>query len=121
VTPARLSSERQHKLKKVAREDHDIALEVFERKTLVNRLGDFSNGIFRRHFPSIERQIESLISSRPVFEEADVELETAMLKVSIAFVFGKETDPVRKSIFDRLVLASLVSAGPVELTLPDIS
>jgi len=110
VTPTRLSSDRQRKLKKLAREDYDITLDIYERKTLVNRLSDFSNGIFRRHFPSIEHQMEALTSSQPVFADADGELETAMLKVSIAFVLGKGTEAVRKSVFDRLVLASLVAA-----------
>ena len=83
VTPARLSSERQRKLKKLAREDYDISLDIYERKTLVNRLSDFSNGVFRRHFPSIEHQVAALMTSQPVFRDADGRLETAMLKVSV--------------------------------------
>jgi len=34
-----------------------------------------------------------------------------MLKTSIAFVFGTGTDPVRKTIFDHLVLASFLGTG----------
>jgi hypothetical protein len=110
VTPIQLSSDRQSKLKKLAREDYDIALDIYERRTLVNRLSDFSNGIFHRHFPSIEHQMEALTSSQPVFADVDGKLRTAMLKVSIAFVLGEGADAVRKSVFDRLVLASLVAA-----------
>jgi len=108
VTPTVLSSERQINLKKLAREEYDTTLDIYERKTLVNRLSNFSNGVFYRHFPSIEKQIEALRSNRPVLEHGHGELEMAMLKVLIAFVFAKEVDPVRKSIFDGLVLASLI-------------
>ena len=121
VTPARLSSERQRKLKKLAREDYDISLDIYEQKTLVNRLSDFSNGIFLRHFPSIESQVEALMSSQPVFADADGEFEAAMLKVSIAFVLGKGVEAVRKSVFDRLVLASLVATETDGLELSMIS
>lgn len=121
VTPSRLSAERQRHLKKLAREDFDFTLNIYERKTLVNRLSDFSNGIFHRHFPDIEKQIETMKASRPVFEDSAGELETAMLKVSIAFVFEKGTDAIRKSIFDRLVLACLICTDAPDLTLLDIS
>lgn len=121
VTPTPLSPSRQRDLSRIAREEFDLTLHIYERKTLVNRLSDFSNGIFCRHFPSIEQQIELARSGRRVFEEGETRLETAMLKVSIALVFGKGTDPIRKSIFDHLILASLLVADAPGVSLAEIS
>ena len=121
VTSAKLSPDRQRKLKKVAREEFDLTLQIYERKTLANRLSDFSNGIFCRHFPDVERQIEAARSNQPAFQESGGKFKTAMLKVSIALVFGKQADLVRKSLFDHLILASLVGADTSNMTLSQIS
>jgi hypothetical protein len=121
VTPVSLSSERQNDLKKIAREEFDLTLQVYGRKTLVNRMSDFSNGIFYRHFPDIDKQIQAARASRPAFQDMGQQLETAMLKVSIALVLGRRVDPVRKSIFDHLILATLVGSPSQKMTLSDIS
>ncbi len=44
-----------------------------------------------------------------------------MLKVSIAFVFGKGVEVVRKSVFDQLVLASLMNPNTDGVELSVIS
>jgi hypothetical protein len=121
VTPSKLSSSRQHDLTRMARTEYDITLHIYERKTLVNRLSDFTNGIFHRHFPDIDRQIKAVRANKPAFGDTDGELETAMLKVSIAFVFGKGAEPVRKSIFDHLVMATSVGKDSPGITSSDIS
>jgi hypothetical protein len=121
VTPASLSSERQYDLKKIARQEFDVSLELYERKTLVNRLSDFSNGIFFRHFPDIDKQIQVLKAGRPIFQDIGGQLDVAMLKVSIALVFGRGTDRVRRSIFDHLILATLVGSPSKKMALSDIS
>jgi hypothetical protein len=121
VTPLKLSSERQHNLKQIAREEFDVTLQIFERKTLVNRLSDLSNGIFVRHFPSVEEQMKVVKFSTLTFEEGDGKLEMAMLKVSIALVFGTAASSVRKTIFDHVVLASVMQANATGLKLSDIS
>jgi hypothetical protein len=121
VTPVRLSSERHYDLTKIAREEFDVTLQVYDRKTLVNRLSDFSNGIFHRHFQDIDRQIQAARAGQPTFQNMGGQLETAMLKVSIALVLGRGVDPVRKLIFDHLILATLVGSPSQKMTLSDIS
>ena len=121
MTPVSLSSERQYDLVKIAREEFDVTLQVYERKTIVNRLSDFSNGIFHRHFPDVDKQVQAAMAGRPAFQDAGGQLETAMLKVSIALVLGRKADPVRKSIFDLLILATLFGSPSQKMTLSDIS
>ena len=121
VTPVSLSSDRQFDLVKIAREEFDVTLQVYERKTLVNRLSDFSNGIFHRHFPDVDKQVQAAMGGRAAFQDTGGQLETAMLKVSIALVLGRKADPVRKSIFDLLILATLFGSPAQKMTLSDIS
>jgi len=50
VTPVRLSPERQRDLKKTGREEFDLSIEIYERKTLANRLSTAS----RKCSPSLK-------------------------------------------------------------------
>ncbi len=121
VTPVSLSNEREFELEKKARKEFDVTLKIYSRKTIVNRLSDLTNGIFYRHFPSIDKQITTIKSSIPAFEESHRELETEMLRISLTFVFGKGATTARKSVFDNLILASLVKTSGSGDTLADIS
>ncbi len=53
VTPRIISTERQLQMKQDARKKYGISLNIYERKTLLNRLSDFNNGIYYRHFPTL--------------------------------------------------------------------
>ena len=109
VTTRKMSSERQSTMVQDARKKHSINLIIFERKTLVNRLAQFENGIFYRHFPDIETQIKLLVSRRTLLSTTDANLrEEAMLKAATTFVFAPKALEVRKSIFDYMILEVLL-------------
>jgi len=77
-------------MKQDARKNHGINLNIYERKTLVNRLADFNNGIFYRHFPDIEKQVKGLVVKNPFMQpEAGSLIESCMLRASIAFTFSE--------------------------------
>lgn len=114
VTSRSISAARQDQMKQDARKRHGINLSIFERKTLANRLADFGNGIFYRHFPDIERQVKSLVVRKPFMQpEAGSLIEFSMLKASIAFTFDERAPHARRSIFDYLTLALLQGRPPM--------
>ncbi len=114
VTSRSISSTRQDQMKQDARKRHDINLTIFERKTLVNRLSDFENGMFYRHFPDVEKQLKSLIVKKPFVQPAaGSQIESSMLRASIAFTFDERAPRVRRSIFDYLTLALLQGQPPM--------
>lgn len=109
VTPTRISTERQQKMIQEARKKHGVSLFIYERKTIINRLANYENGIFHRHFPDIEKQVIDLTSKQPLLSDDKSGLfEFAMLRASIAFTFGKGASRARKSIFDYLTLGLLL-------------
>lgn len=114
VTPRSISTKRQSTMIRDVRKAHGVNLNIFERKTLVNRLADYETGIFHRHFPDIEKQVVDLSSKQPLLSSDGLGLlESSMLKASIAFTFSKPAPRVRKSIFDFLTL-SLLLENPSE-------
>lgn len=117
VTTRSISTTRQDQMKEDARKNHDVSLKIYERKTLVNRLADFSNGIFYRHFPDIEKQLKSLVVKKPFIQpEVGSQIESSMLKASIAFTFDERAPRVRRSISDYLTLALLQERPPITLS-----
>src|SRR4030042_5862910 len=60
VTPHSISTERQDQMKRDTRKEYNVNIDIYERKTIVNRLANFDNGIFHRHFPDIDRQVKEL-------------------------------------------------------------
>jgi len=109
VTPRSISPERQRSLIETARKNHDVTLNIFERKTIANRLANRENGIFVRYFPDIEKQLPSFTTKRPLLSSDESGLlEISMLKSSIAFTFNKDAPRARKSIFDFLTLSLLL-------------
>lgn len=121
VTPHRLSSELQDKLIRRARKEHEISLRIFERKTLLNRLSDYSNGIFHRYFPDIEHQIADLVAARTRKSASPSQArEAELLRVSTVFSFSREGRRARKSVFDNITLALVLSASETPLALDEL-
>lgn len=120
VVPHQLTTKRQDQMKRDIRREYDINLNIFERKTIVNRLADYDNGIFHRHFPDIEKQIIELKDKRPILTSSDAEaLETAMIRSSLAFSLNKESPRVRSTIFDSLTLSVLSTSIENDITISD--
>lgn len=118
VTPRKITSDRQNKMTREFRRDEGIALKVFERKTIVNRLADYSNGIFHRHFPNIEKQLDELKLRQPLLSSSKLSLlESSMLKASISFTFHKKTPRAKKAIFDYLILGLILENSSGDLTI----
>lgn len=113
VTPHDISSETQIKMQRAARSEHNISLNIFDRKTLLSRLADLENGIFHRHFPNIEAQVNDIARSATRAAIPQQKLERTLLQVSLALTFRPGVLRVRKSLFDHFVLAVLLDdKGP---------
>lgn len=114
VTSRSISAARQNQMKQDSRRMYGISLNIYERQTLANRLADFENGIFYRHFPDIERQVKGLVVRKPFMQaETGSLVESSMLRASIAFTFDERAPHVRRSIFDYLTLALLQGQQPM--------
>ncbi len=121
VTPRSISTERRDQMKRDTRIEYGRDLDVYERKTIVNRLADFDNGIFHRHFPDIERQVEELTTRKPLLSSDDSTLlESAMLRSSLAFVASEESPRVRNSIFDSLTLNMIIHSTDKDISVGDL-
>ncbi len=121
VTSARLSSQRQENVRTTARKEFDVTANCFHRDTIVNRLADYSNGIFHRNFPSIEAQLRELQATKPRLSDTDDAREGALLKVAISFGMSREAANVRKSLLDHMVLATLALDGQNGLSASEIA
>jgi hypothetical protein len=64
VTRASMSPESQRALRQASRNEHGIDLEIFERKTLTNRRGDTTTGLFARYFPDARGQVDAMLAGR---------------------------------------------------------
>ena len=108
VTPNSISSERQIKMKRAARTDYGVALDIYDRNTIVSRLADLENGLFHRHFPDIRAQIEDITRSGDRLATPETHTQRILLQVSLALTFRAGAPRVRKSLFDHFVLAVIV-------------
>ena len=109
VTRTEISTERQNMMIREVRKIYDLTLTIYERKTIANRLANYENGIFHRHFPDIGKQVIDLNSKQPLLSAENSSVsESAMLRASIAFTFGKGASRARKSIFDSLTIGLLL-------------
>lgn len=116
MTPRSISTERQNRIKQEARKKHGINLDIYERKTLVNRLANFDNGIFNRHFPDIEKQVRDLVTNKPFLQPDKGSLaEFSVLRASVAFCFNKRAPHTRKSMVDYLTLGLLMGSAPMTI------
>lgn len=120
VTPRLVGAKRQEELIRDIRVNYGVELKICDRRTIHNRLADFSNGIYHRFFPDIERQIANLRGLKPNISYDSHPLQMAMLKTSIAFTFGARANRARKSIFDKLVLAIVYNHIENGITLNDL-
>lgn len=121
VTRSSLSPRRQENLRKTARKEYGVTANCFEWGTILNRLSDYSNGIFHRHFPDIDKQLAQMHMAKPVFHDSDNAREIAMLRTAIAFGANPASSTTRKSMFDQMVLAIVESIDAVGLTLEEVS
>ena len=115
VSSRPLTTARRSNLTKIA-QDLDVTLSITDREALQLVLADYSNGIFHRHFPDPERQIEEFHASK---EQKPIGRER-VLRMAMAFTSLPEADRARKQILRELALALLVSmdsgeAGPKEI------
>ena len=111
VTRAKISSETQEAIRKQAKRDNQVDLEIYDRKTLVNRLADASTGMFQRYFSDIRHQVNTLLQPQPRLLQAQEEREKEFLKVCYAFTFAPDAQLTRKSLLDETVLAVLGISG----------
>jgi hypothetical protein len=109
VTPHAISSEAQIKMKRDARLTHSVTLDIYEHKTLANRLADYTNGIFNRHFPNFTAQFEDVTRAASKGSIPEPALERALLQVSLALTFSPGALRARKSVFDYFILALILS------------
>ncbi len=107
VTSRNISAEGQRALTEMARKEFDVTLVLYDRKTLVNRLSDLTNGLFSRHFPDIGPQLGIIQASSARETALDNALEEGLLRASIALVFGAKMSATRKALFDELVMVAL--------------
>ncbi|MEE9552807.1 MAG: hypothetical protein V3W18_00810 [candidate division Zixibacteria bacterium] len=113
VTPRKISTQRQDDLIDHARRKFGVNLRIFERKTLVNRLSNYDNGIFNRHFPNIEQQLlEIKTNFNSLVSEQESELETSLLRAAISLTFNRDSEKARNSIFDQLTLSIVLDHYP---------
>ena len=105
VTSRNLTTARQTKLTAIARE-LDVPLTITERKELSLALSDYSNGIFHRHFPDPEKQLEIVKAAR----QPELLSQERLLQMAMAFTSLPEAEQARRRVLRELVLALLVSA-----------
>jgi len=121
VTRTSLTARRQVNLRTAARKEYGVTASCYERGTILNRLSDYSNGIFHRHFPNIEKQLAEMQLAKPVFHDTDNAREIALLRTAIAFGANPASNTARNSMFDQMVLATLEATEGTALTLEEIS
>jgi hypothetical protein len=109
VTRHAISSEAQMKMKRDARITYKVALDIYERKTLANRLAHLENGIYNRHFQNFIAQMEDVTRAASKSSIPEPALERALLQASLALTFLPGALRVRKSVFDYFVLALVLS------------
>ena len=107
VTSRELTTARQQKLVQTANES-DVLLTIIERKTIALVLSDFVNGVFHRHFPDPEKQLDIARAARKT-ESIDQE---RLLNMAMAFTGIVEADRARRSVLRELTLVLLVSTTP---------
>jgi len=116
VTSCVLSSERQRTLERIAREQ-DVALDIMERKTLANRLADYENGIFSRHFPDIQKQVQVLLA-----KSSEGKLDTeSMVRNAIAFTTSGASEHARTRVLGELVQGLLLRFQGSGATVKDLA
>jgi len=109
VTTTPLDAEPQATLRRTSRKEYDVDLEIYERKTIANRLADPNAGLLQRFFPNLREQIETLEAKRGSSLKDESLREQELLKVCQAFTFSRGAARTRKSMIDAAVLSLLTS------------
>lgn len=121
VTAQPIGAERQRKVKRQVLQQHRVDLDIFERKTIANRLSDLGNGIFARCFPDIERQVHVLCQRDAEERKVSADLrEREYLKVCCAFAFAKGAARTRKSLLDAAILGVLAANDAQPITVSQV-
>jgi hypothetical protein len=108
VTTRSLPSGRVLKLEEDYFRDFQRRLKIYDQKTLINRLSDYQNGLFNRHFPNIESQLADIARSRPRLAPTDASaMELNRLRASLAYTFSPVSHAARRDVLDQLALSVL--------------
>jgi len=121
VTKHKISGETQIIIKADVRKEYSKPITIIERETVINRLSNFENGIFYRHFPDIDKQILNFQRQKSILEkESSKPFEKSMLIISIAFTFCNNSGSIRNEVFDNLILACIYELNKNETTIEEI-
>jgi hypothetical protein len=115
VTSREVTTPRETELVRLASQQ-DVSLRVYGKKTIVNRLADVKNGIFHRHFPNIETQVQVLLGSVPA-EQLEPK---SVVRAALAFA-SSYSEFVRHRVFDELILSLLMSRRGNEINIEEIA
>jgi len=103
VTTATITADLQRKLVVEARAAEGVDLDVYERRTIANRLGD--PYLFSRYFPDIGKQVAELREQTEAAAAPDRERE--QLKVCSALLLSDDAKHTRAALVDSAVLSLL--------------
>lgn len=118
VTTRTVETSKQNEIKRIIRKEYDVTVDIISRETMVVRLADYSNGIFRRFFPNIESQLEHFRNT--CTSKKSHAHEIALLRTTLALNFGDRALATQKLTFDHLVLSIITGAYPTGLTHDEI-
>lgn len=108
VCPHKISTQASDSLRSLVRSSYGVSLNIYDRKTLINRLSDYDNGIFYRHFQDIEKQLKNISSRKAAFCSGDDSIHTSLLRAATILAFSQESEKARVSIFDELTFTLIV-------------
>lgn len=108
VTNRKITSGQQTELRRRAVSEFKKDLEFFDREKIIPILGDPERGLMERYFPSLEKQIGLLYRERG--EEISETREKSFLKTCSIFYYDKESENVRKTLIDKIIIEILATA-----------
>jgi len=94
--------------------ENRIAVDVRDQSYLIGQLGKPGSNIFARHFQGLDAQVKKLLKLDDPLAVAGSQLRHAMLASLGAYVINPRARLVRNTLFEKTVLAALVTAaGPI--------
>lgn len=100
-------------IRKKVRENHRVALQIFDLSELKVHLGT-NELLFNRYFPNIDAQLDSLKNKPNIFSEDSADLlEKSMLKCSLIFSFPdkKKERHQRNHLFYQTILSVIATSN----------
>jgi len=97
-----------------------LELDIFDRRTIANRLGDSTSALFQRYFPNIRQQVEALLREGIPQVDAQEAREREFLKVCYAFTFASDATRNRRTLQDETVLGLIALGGGIALSPHDV-